>query len=114
MKLTIDRTKWLRGEGGEESFLLRGSDKKMCCLGFYGLACGISENMLLNNRNPYALKKAGVEFPQHSEWLFQNLPSGGYVSTDCGRLMEINDSLANEWEISEIFARNGVEVEFIN
>ena len=41
MKLVIDRATWLRGEGHEQSYLLRECDGKMCCLGFFALACGL-------------------------------------------------------------------------
>ena len=34
-KVTVDRSK-LRGEGPMDSFLLRATDGKMCCLGFVG------------------------------------------------------------------------------
>lgn len=33
-KLIIDRSRWLRGEGCDASYLLRPADNKMCCLGF--------------------------------------------------------------------------------
>jgi len=42
MKLTIDRSKWWRGNGSRDS-ALSNKAKKMCCLGFLSLACGYSE-----------------------------------------------------------------------
>lgn len=40
MKFTVYRSKWLRGDT-TESRLYDGS--RMCCLGFLGVACGISQ-----------------------------------------------------------------------
>lgn len=42
MKLVIYRDSWLRGEGEENSKLLRSSDNKLSCSGFFCLACGVS------------------------------------------------------------------------
>lgn len=47
--LVIQRTKWLRGE--HESFLLR-DDGKMCCLGFLGMKCGLSEEDIYEEQFP--------------------------------------------------------------
>lgn len=41
MKLTIDRSKWLRGD--PNSMLLRPTDGRMCCLGFLGLALPVGK-----------------------------------------------------------------------
>ena len=49
MKLIIDRDRWARGNfrgkiKSEEVICLRHSfNKSMCCLGFYALQCGYSE-----------------------------------------------------------------------
>ena len=52
MDLVIKRSQWLRGEGGDDSYLLRQEDGKMCCLGFLGLALGITSAELLGEQNP--------------------------------------------------------------
>jgi len=36
---TIQRSRWLRG--GKRTTYLYDQDGQMCCLGFYGVACGI-------------------------------------------------------------------------
>lgn len=117
MKLIIDRTKWLRGEGEGKSFLFRPEDEKMCCLGFYGLACGLSQEELSGIKNPGA---PGIieKFP---DWLIQLKPARRWfdqVSEACGSLIIINDKEGifekdREKQIQVIFAKNGVEVEFI-
>lgn len=47
-EFTVERSKWLRGEGHQESALLRESDGKMCCMGFYALACGAKSEEIVN------------------------------------------------------------------
>ena len=43
--LVIDRQRWLRGSP-TDSFLLRESDEKMCCLGFDALAWGLKQDYI--------------------------------------------------------------------
>ena len=72
MKLIIDRQNWIRG--GRDSLLRRGSDNKMCCLGFLAKACGFSDNDI-----------TGVPTPSH---LFKNL---GLDKKDNRTLKEFNN-----------------------
>lgn len=47
-KLQISRKIWLRGEGADESYLLREKDKKMCCVGIYlSSVIGMTDQELL-------------------------------------------------------------------
>lgn len=48
MKLVIDRTRWLRGDG--VSTLLRSG--KMCCLGFLAKACGATDAEIIGHGTP--------------------------------------------------------------
>lgn len=41
LDVTVSRSKWLRGEGSQRSFLLREEDGKMCCMGFAAIAAGL-------------------------------------------------------------------------
>lgn len=122
MILTIDRKLWLRGEGAEKSALLRKDDGKMCCLGFYGLACGIPTEDLADKKQPNELK--GVPNTPYPEWLTHNyvgdLDKKQYsgVSTACCSLMRVNDARsitdeAREAEITVLFAQHDVQVEFV-
>ena len=104
-KIIIDRETWLRGEGKDNSFLLRGSDKKMCCLGFYFNQCGVSEETLLNKGSPMCLGEANL--PKETLWL----------RGVAGTLMAINDSTYypeadRESKIKKIFAEFGYKVKF--
>lgn len=115
MKLVIDRKRWIRGE--ELSFLLRPTDERMCCLGFYGLACGVPKASLRVQANPRFA--AGFSEVEQAGWLFKNGPLYGYShSNDAIRLMKINDAediadTDRETQIAAIFAKHGVEVEFV-
>jgi hypothetical protein len=118
MKLVIDRSKWLRGEGANPSALLRSEDGKMCCLGFYGLACGAKPRDIRDVSAPADL--AGRVFPG---WLTRVDSDDGCDSIanspDAAMLMNINDEIhmsdnQRERELSEIFARHGIDVEFVD
>jgi hypothetical protein len=108
MKLVIDRSKWLRGEGQDESYLLRKKDGKMCCLGFYGLACGLTEEDILMKGTPEEVEV----FWGPGSWLVSGI-------MDANELMSINDgrhrsAKERELKIAALFSKHGVEVEFIN
>ena len=49
-KFVVDRSKWLRGEGFQDSFLLRPADDKQCCIGFLAGACGFTKEHILGTR----------------------------------------------------------------
>lgn len=57
MKFTIHRSKWLRGEGGAKSRLLRPEDGKMCCVGQICLQLGVPEEKIRDQGSVYS---AGV------------------------------------------------------
>ena len=103
MKLVIEREKWCHGEGPTKSFLIRMSDHRMCCLGFFGLECGLKRERLIG--------AAGVAACSDEPW-----PS--WLDTeDRFALYEANDSIGipgpqRESRIAAIFAKHGVEVEF--
>jgi len=119
MKLVIDRKRWLRGEGSEGSMLLRSIDDKMCCLGFYGIACGLTPERIRDAETPsdvpvQSFKKSIDSIWGNGDWLFKNYTS----SADCEALMGANDDehssdQAREDRIKEVFAKHDVEVEFI-
>jgi hypothetical protein len=128
MKLTIDRKKWLRGEGSATSLLLRRGDGKMCCLGFYGLACGLKETDILGISNPNYLIAGFASVESHNRWV-KAKKGGAWLfdqtnpslwSNDCKMLMTINDALPRclsqkerEQKIKNIFAKHNVQVKFI-
>ena len=55
-ELAIDRSKWKRGSPNSHDTYLLDDDGKMCCLGFYALACGVDEESIRNKTEPDALE----------------------------------------------------------
>lgn len=111
-KLVIDRQKWLRGEGDSLSRLLRSSDGKMCCVGFFCLACGLTERDIRDKGWP------DVGDSAIPKWLFHEFQDGT-SSPSRHDLAGNNDGpdigeTERERLIAADFAKNGVEVEFIN
>jgi hypothetical protein len=122
MKLIIERDKWLRGEGMICSRLLRKSDGKKCCLGFYALQCGADPNDIrgvatptwINAPSRTALRES------HGSWLFDDVATNMLPNTSksCELLMIINDDenledSEREQKIAAIFAEYEVEVKFV-
>lgn len=120
MKLIIERSKWLHGEGSEESRLLRSEDGKMCCLGFFALSCNLTPDHISDEPTP---NEVGIRMWDQNvaDWLWDDasgLEAASYLSSDCQALMDINDSVIiteddREKQIATIFASRGVEVEFV-
>jgi hypothetical protein len=123
MKLVIDRNKWLRGEGTENSCLLRPTDGKMCCLGFFGLACGLTAKRITDVVAPVKIPvEIGVS--ARREWM-RNVPEAEALFDDemgtseiCGELMSTNDRVSlseaeREQKIRALFAEMSVEVVFV-
>jgi hypothetical protein len=117
MKLTIDRSQWLRGEGSENSYLLRKKDDKMCCLGFFSLQCGFDYLEIRGIKSPISLHQSRwAEKTTEGSFLFRN---DGANSEALVQLMEINDTTnypdddIREAKIAALFSKHGVEVEFI-
>ncbi len=109
MKLVINRDKWLRGEGAFESKLLRREDGKMCCLGFLGLACGLSESDIMGKATPVDALNDG-KYPEA-------ILEYGFLTTTSYSLMSANDSryipeTEREQTITNLMSEIGIEVEF--
>lgn len=125
--LIIDRTKWLRGrdaDDGEDSYLLRERDGKMCCLGFYALQhAGKSKEDIGSVQTPTGCL-IGNEWNGLVHRVKTTNPPGtvnsvGLPTEACQNLMVTNDdaSLSEEKReeyVIKDFASIGVKVEFIN
>lgn len=117
--LVINRKKWLHGEGGGRSYLLREKDGKMCCLGFRALQCGATKKQIMGIKTPDELfRERGVRL--------KGLVRSKKTCTPAGtHLMNTNDGLqpregwahvensAREAEIIKAFRKLGVSVKFI-
>jgi hypothetical protein len=111
-ELVIDRKRWLRGEGAAASKLLRPEDGKMCCLGFYGLSCGLGEAELLDACTPGS--RGGMAlWPAWMGSRDEGADNRG-LAWDVWQLMSFNDDEPTESKIAAIFARHGVTVRFVD
>ena len=114
MKLKINRKRWFRGKGSEESKLLRAEDRKMCCLGFYLRACGVSVRGLTDETLPSDMLE---DVPKKARWLLKKT-NEFENSSDCQYLIDQNDTeelneLTREKRIAARFQKHGVDVEFV-
>lgn len=116
MKLVIDRSKWIRGQGDMVSALLT-SEGKMCCLGFFAKECGLTDNQIHCKPAPANVGKIDKEI-WDKNMLRNDLPYDTAHSPVAMELMTINDSKSlpeteREKDIAKLFATFGVEVEFV-
>src|SRR4051812_21086419 len=65
----IDRRFWVRGEDDEGSSLLNRSGK-MCCLGHYARACGVSKVDIYQEAFPLGVYRKR-KLPEQMRWLFE-------------------------------------------
>lgn len=105
----INRATWLRGEG---SSLLDGQGK-MCCLGFYSLACGLKPSDIEHQGSPGGV----VQDQEDVKWKTFLLYKDSSDSAVCLKLMSINDGAdiddkEREKDIKKIFKVAGVTVKF--
>lgn len=122
-ELVIDRKRWLRGE--EKSALVRKFDKKMCCLGFLGRACGIRRKDMVAVARPERLNSSS-DIKKWPAWLVSFIEMPAWQDADyfdTGRLgqqlMSLNDNQEisdkmREYKLKRKFKSVGLEVEFIN
>lgn len=122
MKLVIDREIWLRGEDTYNSYLLRKSDNKLCCVGIYLKALGVADKCLRGRTTVKHCVEANptmVNPDDLPEWLLHDIgdkPTVGdpYIANDSPCRAECDHECGRESKISEIFAAHGVEVQFVN
>jgi hypothetical protein len=115
MKFTIDRDIWIRGVT-PESALLHSPTGKMCCVGIYLQACGVPRDRLKDK--PTASWIDMDLLPANARWLVTGV-GGDHETPAAAALYAVNDDFAvnelqREVEIVELFARQGIEVEFTN
>lgn len=128
MKLVIDRSKWLRGEGSEASGLLRSSDGKMCCLGQLALSIGATPEQITHVDEPEHCPTLpwpkGMLLPvdlfDEDEYEENVGPEERFTTSQITyHLMITNDAeglsdAERENQLREEFAKLDIEVEFVN
>lgn len=110
MKLTIDRSIWLRGN--EEEYLdnsyLRNRKGQQCCVGIYLTACGVKG---LTGKK--AACSVSAKLPEQAKWLIDGAENSDlamdlYVAND-GQ----GKASHREKKVKSLFKKAGVEVEFV-
>jgi hypothetical protein len=108
-KVIIKRLQWLRGEGGVNSYLYRGKDAKMCCLGFCARKRKFSIANLYNRKSPGELIKniTGLTEKNCEETTF------------CKNAITINDNIrisdkSREAKLKKLAPKMGFNFEFVD
>lgn len=109
MKLIIYRDKWLRGEGTDTSCLLRSFDQKQCCIGFLCEALGVPREELVKYLASQSLAR---KFPSLPNWLTNIGSSDLFAAYNANDDVLLSDE-DRENRITKIFARHGIEVDFV-
>ena len=104
-KITIDRQRWLRGEGYELSRLLRSSDKKMCCFGFLCKQAGLEDKQILDKDTLHSVFMGPNSFNNEEQWV-----RNAYAINDSTTISDEQRELI----LTGMFKANGFELEFIN
>lgn len=112
-EFVVDRAVWLRGEGSENSRLLRRQDDKMCCLGIYLDACGIAAEKLEDQATPEDVDPS-EDIPA---WLYRLTKDSKECTAKVWNLIDTNDDedipeTEREAEVERLFANEGIKVTF--
>jgi hypothetical protein len=110
MTFTIHRDRWVRGQWG--STLIRWSDGHPCALGFFLLACGMTEEAIRPYPDTFELPR----IPAAAAFLLR--PSRPMHKCWAKVLMAVNDDehiseSVRERRLTDLFAQNGVQVQFV-
>lgn len=119
-QLIIDRKTWLRGEGSDNSKLLRVEDGKKCCLGSFATQlAGLTEDQIAGVATPdgIAIGNWGKLLEIGTRTVCGKSEPSPRPSPVCISLMSQNDRQDDpdkEQKLTELFASIGVAVTFIN
>lgn len=121
VKVTVERSRWLRGEGSTASALLREKDGKMCCLGFVCLALGRTEDQIRDKSSPTCGEWTGdgSAMAGSGTRLIVRTDSGGWVKpSPIERAMVVNDNKdmsdsAREIALQKLLEEIGIDLEFV-
>ena len=114
MDLVIDRITWLRGDDGQ-SMLYRRHDSKMCCMGSYGVACGLTTEQMAGH---FYLSGGSTRIACDSR-LFEHPAEENRAQSLQRQLAAANDDAKlsgpeREERITDLFAMMDVAVTFVN
>jgi len=118
-QLIIDRRKWYRGKGGDNSKLL--NEYGMCCLGFLSLAKGYTKDEIAYKSLPWRLPLSELLLPEMTScYNTENLDSNDKCPTMLSETMaRINDDRSltepeREAQLTEEFKKIAIDVVFVN
>jgi len=116
----INRQKWLRGEGSEDSYLLAPDTGDMCCIGFFEKAiCGLKDKDIKGIKEPTHLISINEKLLQcQPKWFGKEFLLDGDCSADLDALLDLNDCEhldddVRETAIAAIFKKHNIEVKFV-
>jgi hypothetical protein len=117
MKLTIKRSEWLRGEGEDNSRLLRSHDGKKCCLGFLATSLSCTDDQIEDQWSPACVPT--LPWPEGFTAKSKYADNDVATNAACQDLMTLNDDQHlserdREFAIADEFKRFGIEVEFVD
>lgn len=121
-RFVVDRRTWLRGEGVDQSYLLR-IDGKKCCIGFACEAAGVPLSAMFNCSTPMNLlnhqstrqmeeKLKAIHLLTTNSYSGQSRHAEGVAVA-----FRVNDGegdVCREQRITELLFKEGIDVEFIN
>lgn len=120
MKLQIKRSQWHHQQGVAGSLLKVPYTGKMCCLGFFALAEGYTEEQITNICDLHSLVAIhGMKGEYMPKLLHQGANKVFNNNTLCRRMMAYNDSYAEDFKRVEVFLTGffeqiGVKLEFVD
>lgn len=120
MKLTIDRSIWLRGEGHRGSKLFRLRDNKMCPVGILLEKLGVPREALADMIDVRSLTLIPVAKAIATSSGLLHLSDLGYVDSTpwAQKLYTINDACDieedRERKLTAAFREGGIEVTFVD
>lgn len=121
MKFIIERSKWLRGEGMDDSALMRARDGKCCCLGLIALQCGIEAEEIKGVQSPSGVHHdLWDKFPEpfRPEKRFLDSPLAGDMMPVNDKEFEEDESeysdAQREAELTRLASGHGIELEFVD
>ncbi len=114
IKVQVNRKRWLRGEDAEKSYLLRESDGKSCCMGFFERKRGAKKRHILGKKSIQTVEHCS---PLRSKFKPYNLPhmSSYDLANTITLLYQYNDSpnLSDDSrEVEIIRLGKAVDIEF--
>jgi len=104
--VVVKRSKWFRGQGANESYLL-GTDGLMCCMGFAALAQGVPKERILNYQTFYQTGELRTPAGNASN---NRVLNSLYVTNDSERITDEE----RETEITRLGLKEGYNFSFVD